>query len=168
MARKYENRKGVTTVRLFHKVWKFGRPINKKGKERHLVIYGPDDKEYHVYGKDVEDLLLVYYDWYDEPELNKKASKTKVKNYILTRILDKGNWCFDMDFGPKIGNRVKVLYEGSTVKWIDFKRNWDDSKMKIEKMRPMRSNPKWTSTNDESQYIWEPHIEYKKVIAWRK
>ena len=172
MSRKYKGRKGITTIRLFKQTWKFGRVKRKNGKEKHLVIYGPEDQEYDVYGKDVENLLVIYYDWYDEPVFNRKASKIKVKNYILTNILDDGSkWKHDMVFGPRIGKRVKVLYEGSTIKWVEFKGSWEDLKLKIETKIPMKLNPEWLckkTNSNVSQWIWEIRTDYKKIIAWRK
>jgi len=54
--RKYEDnnirRRGVNLIHLFNKVWRAGKVIRKKDKPAHLVIYSPEDVEFHVYGKE--------------------------------------------------------------------------------------------------------------------
>ena len=159
--RKYD-RKGVKTFNLFKVTWKAGRLIEKKNTPAHLVIYGPDDKEYHVYGDDAKS-LRSYCEYRNEYYLD----KTKLKIYVLTSILDeREKWCFDMTKFPKPGP-VKVIFEDVTIQWIEFTGDWENHRREIHTEIPTRLNPEWKSGGKESQHIWEPTIEYRNIIAWR-
>ena len=132
MARNYEKNKelnkGLKKVNIGYNIWLFGRqkhvtlPDNKNMKSLHMVIYGPKNKEYHVWGKDVENMINdddYGNNGYVSRDGN-KASEEKVKIYILTSILDENtNWCFDLTKIPNIG-KLKVIYDNGTVKNIDF------------------------------------------------
>jgi len=115
-------RKGLKKVNIGQDVWRIGRSTNKKGK-LHQVIYGPDDREYHLYGEEVQRMF---------GQVNRdgnKADQAKVKVYILTEILDKReNWCFDLRNKPKDG-KLKVVYNNGTVKNIEFDGVWKSVKM---------------------------------------
>lgn len=175
--REFKDRRGVKTFNLFKQTWKAGRLVEKKGKPAHLVIYGPDDSEHHVYGENAKS-LLSYSEYDDEFFLD----KTKLKIYVITSILDeRDNWCFDMFKSPNSG-RVKVVFEDCTIQWIEnFSGDWSKHQKEIHTEHPTRTNPEWerslgkTIRDKEgkivpgpSQFIWEPAIEYKNIIAWRK
>ena len=134
MSRKYKNKKNLHVIKIFNQYWKFGKVKRKYGDPIHLVIYGSDDKEYHVYGDDIKQLALVNYDWDDIPYLTyHRLSKHKVRLYILTHIIeDRNKWVFDTKSNPKHGERVKVIYETDKsynrnllVKWITFNGKWN-------------------------------------------
>lgn len=163
-------RKGLVLIHLFNKVWRAGRLVQKKGKPSHVVIYDPDDKEFHVYGKDAEEFVPGH--------VLRNVDPAKVKVYILTSILDKReNWCFDMKSTPKIGERVKVVFENGTIKYVDsFSGDWNNHKLEIHENIPTQLNPEWEEYHHRvkkdgeeipSQYIWKPYTEYKNIVAWK-
>lgn len=130
-----KQRKGIKIVHIGKDIWKIGRDTSVKNK-KHQVIYGPDDKNYHLWESDVD---FVNTPGPNEPgpyyinqgiryeqerrQINRdgcKAYESKVKIYILTHILDKKeNWCFDLTKIPAIG-KLKVMYANGTVRNIDF------------------------------------------------
>ena len=118
-------RKGLKKVNIGDNVWLYGKQNYVTGKGLHMVIYGPNRKEYHVCGKDVTDLCKDessdHYDYWGSCNRNgNRAIQSKVKIYILTNILDKKeNWCFDLNKIPESGS-LKVMCENGTVKNIDF------------------------------------------------
>lgn len=122
--RKVLNR-GLKQVHIGDDVWLYGRQSYVTGKGLHMVIYGPNRKEYHVWGKDVTDLTKSedsehYDNWGYCNRNGNRAIQSKVKIYILTNILDKKeNWCFDLNKIPESGY-LKVMCENGTVKNIDF------------------------------------------------
>ena len=136
-------RKGLKLIHIGKDVWRIGRH-KITGENKHQVIYGPDDKEYHLYGTDVEFINSKYsydkdYMYYDSigdrhmwcsARVNRDgnfAVDGKVKIYILTHILDqKENWCFDLSLVPPIG-KLKVIYSNGTVKNIDFNGEFKDT-----------------------------------------
>jgi len=167
--------KGLVLVHLFNKVWRIGKKKVVEGKW-HSVIYSPEDKEYHVWGNDV----LRFYsnpDDIDQLFFN-KPDPAKVKIYILTHIMDeKENWSFDMTKMPEIGSNVKVIFENGTIKWAEnFSGDWKDHRMEIPSQKMLGPNPAWEKHtfgirkdgDQPSQYLWEPSIEYKNIVAWRK
>lgn len=117
--RKYRNGKtgkifkGLALIHIGVDVWKIGKEgvIIKEGKRiLHQIIYGPDDKEYHLYKSEIV-WLSAYH--------NQDSASAKV--YILTHILDdRKNWCFDLGMKPETGEMVKVIYGNGTVKNIIF------------------------------------------------
>ena len=115
---------GLKQVHIGEDVWLYGRQKFVEFKQ-HMVIYGPDRKEYHVWGEDVTNLLTAddsdYWDsWGYGNRQGNRAIQAKVKVHILTSILDaKENWCFDLNKIPEIG-QVKVVYDNGTVKNIEF------------------------------------------------
>lgn len=126
--------KGLKKVNIGEDVWLFGRqkyvknPDGSGSEINHMVIYGPERKEYHVYGKEVHSLCGFHRGYYDEEipgsYCNRDgniAIESLVKIYILTSILDeKENWCFDLTI-PPVADVVKVIYDNGTVKNIkDF------------------------------------------------
>ena len=119
----------VSKVHIGNDVWSCGE-INYNfildGKRTsHLVIYGPDKKLWHLYGKDVEFMLgSDDYAAYESAGYRDfslcRIVLQKLKIYILTHILDDSqNWCFDLTKIPDKG-RLKVIYSNGTVKNIDF------------------------------------------------
>lgn len=118
-------RKGLKKVNIGDDIWVYGRQNVVPGKGLHMVIYGPNRKEYHVWGEDVTDLTKTedsehYDDWGYCNRHGNRAIQSKVKIYILTNILDKKeNWCFDLNKIPESGY-LKVMCENGTVKNIEF------------------------------------------------
>lgn len=134
-------RKGLKVVHIGKDVWRVGRPKNILNPDKnvkyprfiaHQVIYGPNNKEYHLYGKDLFQLSIEYDERYKDFReysgppagyCNRDGNVTieaSVKIYILTSILDKReNWCFDLKSIPENG-KLKVIYHNGTVKNIDF------------------------------------------------
>lgn len=152
--REYKDRRGVKPFNLFKQTWKAGRLIEKKNTPAHLVIYGPDDKEYHVYGEEAK-ALQSYSEYDDEFFLD----KTKLKIYVITSILDeRQNWCFDMLKTPQLG-KIKVIFEDVTIQWINFTGDLNNHRKEVHTQIRIPS---------PSQFIWTPIIEYKNIIAWRK
>lgn len=114
-------RKGLKQVHIGNDVWLCGRV-----KNNHMVIYGPNNKEYHVYNNDVKFICCFeneYYGYITPCVVNRHgnyAIHAKLKIYILTNILDnKENWCFDLSKIPNNG-KLKVICENGTIKNIDF------------------------------------------------
>ena len=175
--------KGLVLIHLFNKVWRIGKAKYVKGK-LHSIIYSPEDKEYHVWGKDVKSFYMMYneeYQDYCESPIS-KPDPAKVKIYILTHILDeKENWCFDMNKTPEIGKSVKVIFTNGTIKWTEpFTGDWKNHRMEIPSERMLGSNPEWLKSlgniqrdkdgkikESPSQFLWEPSTEYKNIVAWR-
>lgn len=136
-------RKGIKLIHIGKDVWRIGRH-KVSGADKHQVIYGPNDKEYHLYGDDVDfvnskysdDKDYMYYDSFGDRHnwcsgrVNRDgnfAVDGKVKIYILTHILDeKENWCFDLSLVPSVG-KLKVIYANGTVKNIDFDGEFKDT-----------------------------------------
>ena len=115
---------GLKKVHIGEDIWLYGRQKYVDGKS-HMVIYGPNRKEYHVWGKDVTNLITAedsdhYDNWGYCNRQGNRAIQSKVKIYILTRVLDKKeNWNFNLSDTPEIGN-LKVIYHNGTVKNIKF------------------------------------------------
>jgi hypothetical protein len=116
---------GLKQVHIGEDVWVYGKQGHVTGKGLHMVIYGPNRKEYHVWGKDVTDLTKTedsehYDNWGYCNRQGNRAIQSKVKVHILTSILDeKENWFFDLNKIPVIGP-LKVIYANGTVKNIEF------------------------------------------------
>jgi hypothetical protein len=114
-------RDGIQIVHIGQDVWRIGRTnyvMNKAtGKEeRHVVIYGPDNKEYNVFGKDVD----TFDSYFPSSKTRPQYNLGMVKVFILTQILDNvSNWCFDLTKIPS-NNTLKVIYNNGTVKNIEF------------------------------------------------
>ena len=119
-------RRGLKQVHIGSDVWLYGRQNHVPGKGLHMVIYGPDRKEYHVWGRDVQSLCTEYDEYYKDfvrtnvSRHGNAAQQAAVKIYILTSILDKReNWCFDLESVPSSGP-LKVICQNGTVKNIEF------------------------------------------------
>jgi hypothetical protein len=128
-------RNGLKLIHIGKDVWRIGRH-KVTGENKHQVIYGPDDKEYHLYGTDVEFVNTAGdFERITEPNhtiwrINRSeniALEARVKIYILTHILDqKENWSFDLSIVPPVG-KLKVIYANGTVKNIDFDGEFKDT-----------------------------------------
>lgn len=118
--------RGLKLVHIGDDVWRIGKSSYLNGK-LHQVIYGPDRKEYHVYGNDVEWLSTSLDEWeYTFNRHGNSSVQSNVKIYILTRILDEqSNWCFDLTKIPKSGI-VKVIYHNGTIKNVQFDGIFED------------------------------------------
>lgn len=126
--------KGLKIVHIGDDVWRVGRtntvsdPTKKMVNVEHCVIYGPNRKEYHVYGNDINllrtptELNTSYKEdigSYSNKDGNDKI-EASLKVYIMTSILDeRKNWIFDIKNIPQPG-KLKVIYNNGTVKNIDF------------------------------------------------
>jgi len=163
--------KGLVLVHLFNQTWRIGgaKWVDNAGKkELHSIIYSPKDKEYHVWGVDVE------YFYGPGWQIGSNPDPAKVKIYILTSILDdRENWSFDMNIKPE-GNKVKVIFENGKIAWIDFKGDWKNWEYYFENVKnkiPCGLNPKWHPsdwrTKDEPQFLWKESIIKRRIIAWR-
>ena len=126
-SRKDSLRPGLKQVHIGQDVWLFGKQKQVPGKGLHMVIYGPDQKEHHVWNREVEALCTEYSEYEQEfirSNINRGgncAINSKVKIHILTSILDdQKNWCFDLTQIPEAGP-LKVIFDNGTVKNIDFK-----------------------------------------------
>jgi hypothetical protein len=118
-------RSGLKKVNIGNDVWLVGKN-SIVDNNKHQVIYGPNRKEYHLWGKDV-DFINLKMESYDsgltKSHVNRGGNTSieqRVKIYILTSILDeRKNWCFNLGEKPEIGKRVKVIYSNGTVKWVE-------------------------------------------------
>lgn len=163
-ARKVLNR-GLKQVHIGDDVWLYGKQSYVTGKGLHMVIYGPNRKEYHVWGNDVKKLCLSYNEWdnwcYSSwGRDGNSAIQSKVKVYILTNILDeKENWCFDLSKIPDSG-KLKVICENGTVKNIEFNG----------KFLPQELVSKRTTWSDIKIYNMRAHCSqtFINVIGYRK
>ena len=148
--------KGLKIVHIGADVWKFGKN-SKVDKRDHMVIYGPNDKEYHVWDKDVNFMITEHkgeYSIFEEyANVNRhgnRALESKVKIHILTSILDeRKNWCTDLSCTPPVG-KLKVIYQNGTVRNIDFNGKFED-----HVTHPYTNYPSWTK-------VYKP-FAYRKV-----
>ena len=119
--------KTLKYVHIGEDVWACGKVNNnyQNTGRKHMVIYAPEDKLYHVYDKDVDFICteIDEYGYLRHGCVNRHgntAIESNLKIYILTSILDqRENWCFDLKYMP-ITNKLKVIYDNGTVKNIDF------------------------------------------------
>jgi len=148
--------KGLKKIHIGEDVWLFGRqklvkdPNGSGSKINHMVIYGPERKEYHVYGKDIDLLCGSHHDEYGREEYgsycNKdgnRAIESLVKIYILTSILDdRENWCFDLSV-PPVADYLKVIYDNGTVKNLkDFSLEFESATISKKYQSPFTPNSK--------------------------
>jgi hypothetical protein len=171
MAREYKGRSGVTVIHLFNKEWRIGRIQNKTGKPAHVVIYGPDDKEYHATGTSAT--------WIAGDNGRNNIDRARAKIWILTNVFDTPDfWNFNTSTGPSVGSSVKVIYENGTIKAIEnFSGDWQNHRLEIPERVPMRLNPEWESWHHKikkdgeempSQFLWEDRTRYLNAIAWKQ
>jgi hypothetical protein len=132
-------------IHLFNEIWKVGQynyikdPSTGGKTLAHIVIYGPDDKEYHVYDEDAkyiirhsnnEDIndndLYFNYGYYS-------IDLGRVKQYIIKNILFKHkHWNF-IEKIPNKDSDILVLYDNGTIKNIKFQEEFQLQSIKIEK-----------------------------------
>lgn len=165
-------RRGLKQVHIGDDVWVYGRQNHVPGKGLHMVIYGPDRKEHHVWGNDVR-MLCTEYDEYRRIWASSNvirhgnaAYQSRVKIYILTSILDKQeNWCFDLKQVPPAGP-LKVICANGTVKNIEFDGTFRPLELVSKRFtwnaehKSMNSSP-WPQYSHSSQTFVEP-IGYRK------
>lgn len=155
-------KKTLKKVHIGNDEWSCGK-INENfqgTRKKHLVIYGPNNSQYDVFGKDVDFITSSnFLDFYgEEYQTNRShnnkhgnyAIESKLKIYILTHILDSGkNWEFDLKNVPANG-KLKTIYDNGTVKNIDFQGMFLD---------------------EEIPYHWsrnKKHTRQIKVFGYRK
>lgn len=106
----------LRVVHIFGNAWKCGRvkTLKKNGAYiDHIVIYGPENKEHHVYGE--ETTYFCRYNGYKN-----EIDAAQLKIYILTRILDNiQNWEFDLKT-PVEDGVLKVIYENGTIRNVIY------------------------------------------------
>lgn len=111
-------RKGLKIIHIGDDIWSFGKQSLVPGKGTHMVIYGPGNKEYHLWNQELDKLISS-----DDFKVNRHgncANESKVKIHILTSILDDPkNWCFDLTIRPNPGP-LKVILENGTIKNIEY------------------------------------------------
>lgn len=126
-------RKGLKVVHIYGQPWRIGRPSFTNSPVwgphvPHQVIYGPDNKEYNLWGDDRLNSLVT--DGYVDRDGN-IVDESKVKIFILTHILDdKKMWQFDLNQLPIPGSKIKVVYNNGTLKNIIFSGSWEDITVK--------------------------------------
>lgn len=122
-------RNGLKLIHIGEGVWRIGKEKRLKDGRLHQVIYSPNDKEFHIYDNDVNQLKTQLYDdgdnmFYRHSDYGNYADPSNVKIYILTSILDeRSNWCFDLSNKPEPG-KLKVIYSNGKVMNIDFNGEW--------------------------------------------
>ena len=82
---------GLKQVHIGEDVWVYGRQGYVTGKGLHMVIYGPNRKEYHVWSKDVTDLTKTedsehYDNWGYCNRQGNRAIQSKVKRSDFFKI----------------------------------------------------------------------------------
>ena len=161
-------RKGIKVVHIGNDVWKFGRQKLIPGKGLHMVIYGPERKEYHIWGQDVYDMCTDINEWGEKDYSNcnrhgNSAIHSKLKIYILTNILDdKSNWCFDLSKIPESG-LLKVILKNGTVKNIQFDGNFYPQELISKRFT-------WEADTRPGHYWpWVSHStrEFVKIVGYR-
>lgn len=151
-------RDGVKKVNIGNDVWSIGRRTTVDNNS-HCVIYGTDNKQYHIWGNDV-DLL---YGSYCNRQGNTAIEKD-LKIYILTSILDnRDNWVFNLKNIPPVG-KLKVILENGTVKNIDFNGQFNPQEIVSKRIT--------FKEIDNKYYHYEeyPHStrHFKKIVGYRK
>ena len=158
-------RKGLKKVNIGDDVWVYGKQTHVQDKGDHMVIYGPNNKEYHVWGKDVTWLITdTDSDWYDSwghgNRNGNRAIQSKVKIYILTHILDDSkNWCFDLNKIPANGP-LKVICENGTVKNIRFGGTFIPQEL-VSKRHTWKEGQMWNQPAHSTQ-------KFVNVVGYRK
>jgi len=149
-------RDGVKKVNIGNDVWTIGRRTTVDNIT-HCVIYGPDNKQYHVWGTDAHILYGSF--------INKQgntAIERLVKIYILTSILDdRDNWVFNLKKIPPVG-KLKVILENGTVKNIDFNGQFNPQEIVSKRFTQEYHKTIW----GEEYPITYRHFE--KIVGYRK
>lgn len=145
--------------KLFGETWSIGKCAKISTGQWHSVIKN-NEKEYHVYDKEALSLRIG-------AEYFERADIERTKLYIIINILDKNDWKSDLKEVPKNGSKIKVIYQGITVKWIIFNESWENHKLPYKYRQMIDHNPKWRPSNNESQFLWEDVTRFKNIIVWR-
>jgi len=170
-----KDNKKLKRVHIFNEVWCIGRP-NKTSN--HAVIYGPNNKEYDVNEHWIRFLSTHPSGMHSGDDCQtERWNLGRVKAYILSQIIDPGNWNFDLDIQPNRGERVKVIYENGTIKWIERYVDFQLHKLELKGQVPTRLNPEWKWWHTSrvkhdnkpcpQQFIWEDKSNFENVLAWR-
>ncbi len=119
-----EKVKGLKYVHIGEEAWACGRIKSnyQNTRRKHMVIYAPDHKEYHIFDNDVDFITNLNEDKYHRRVFRDGniAIESQLKIFILTSILDKKeNWHFDLTDIPD-RNKLKIIYNNGTVKIVDF------------------------------------------------
>lgn len=119
-----EGIKGLKYIHIGEQAWACGRIKTnyQNTRRKHIVIYAPDRKEYHIFDKDVDFITNLDEDKYHRTVVRdgNNAIESQLKIYILTSILDnRENWCFDLKMIPQ-SNKLKIIYDNGTIMNIDF------------------------------------------------
>ncbi len=182
---------GLKKVHIGQDVWLVGKDSRIKDGRRHQVIYGPGNKEYHLYDNDVEfinkldepneDYDLGYIHEANVVRHGNGALENKVKIYILTHILDaKENWCFDLNNKPITGSKVKIIYDNGTVKIVDyFSGEFEKAELVSKARKPLDifTNSSWQEKYNKNKKLKggqvfeltdrEPIRKYVTPVAYR-
>jgi len=157
--------KGLKIMHIGQDVWRIGKVSHVPKKQdqiiygEHQVIYGPDNKEYHLGHEQIKfisgeflypnesEIYDYYYKEYGFSRDNNPADHAAFKIYVLTHILDKKeNWCFDLKTIPSNGP-LKVICNNGTIKNIEFN----------EKFEPIMSRKKYG-------HLGKPFYIDKKIV----
>ena len=142
-------KKGVKKVNIGNDVWTIGRKTILNNNP-HCVIYGPNNKQYNVYGEDVNKLYGSYCN-----RQGNTAIEKEVKIYILTSILDdKNNWEFNLNNIPSVSN-LKVILENGTIKNINFNGTFYP-----QEILSKRSTYEYINAHSDRYF--------KKIVGYRK
>ena len=144
------HKRGVKCVHIGGERWTCGkRNTNYQNtNQSHMVVYGPDKKEHHLYDDAVKFVCTDLFESRLKPSGDVSycdrhgnvAIESNLKIFILTHILDDAsNWCFDLAKVPATG-KLKVIYDNGTVKNIDF-----DGEFKRENIKRVSSTYKGTA-----------------------
>lgn len=149
-------RDGVKKVNIGNNVWTIGRRTTVDNTMCY-VIYGSDNKQYHVWGTDAHILYGSF--------INKQgntAIERLVKIYILTSILDdRDNWVLNLKNIPPVG-KLKVILENGTVKNIDFNGQFNPQEIVSKRFTQEYRKTMWS----EEYPITYRHFE--KIVGYRK
>ena len=149
-------RNGVKKVNIGNDVWTIGRKTTIDNKS-HCVIYGPNNKQYNVYGEDVNKLYGSFIS-----RQGNTAIEKQVKIYILTSILDNiNNWEFNLSKIPAIGG-LKVILDNATVKNIDF-----NGQFHPQEILSKRKTYKYRKTMWSEEYA-HSSMYFEKIVGYRK
>jgi len=161
-------REGIKKVNIGNDVWTIGRKTIVDNIA-HCVIYGPDNKQYHVWGTDA----YLLYGSYCNRQGN-TAIERLVKIYILTSILDdRDNWVFNLKNIPPVG-KLKINNDFGYDLNVCFLNYYLDQTKALgwhaDDSEPIdQSNPIAVVSLGEKRELWIKPFDYKGVIPteWR-
>ena len=110
----------LRNFKLFGESWGIGGIKEGKNGILHSVIYGPNKKQFHVYGDEALSLRI-------SGDLRERGDVEATKIYILTKIFDIGDWHkINGEAFPAKGSAVKVILEGPSIIRVNSFDNWHD------------------------------------------